>query len=477
MLSLAARRLPVSRRPTNQISTPLLRRRERRNASTISEAFSPASLHGPEFWRQLPSSSTTPRFEEASFDDFISWDWNKNNVIETENKIYELIEVMVPQEVPQAAGIGGMQSRDQFAGDVRGGMKKATMSVRLMPYVLSRINWADPANCPIFRQFVPLGSIMEEDHPVLKLDSQNEQADSPVDGVVHRYPEKALFLPIGVCPVYCVFCTRAYGVGADTVLVMKGKFKLASTRLKRALDYIESQPDLRDVVVSGGDAFYLPHHIMEWIGNRLIGMKNIERFRFATRGLAVSPSRFLDKNDPWTDVLIQLSDKARRAGKHMALHTHFDHPNEISWITEKAALRLSQASVMVRNQSVLLRGINDNVETMSTLIRRLGSMNIQPYYVYQCDMGKKLEHFRTSLQTILDMESEIRGSIAGFYMPSFVVDLAGGGGKRLACSYDTYDRATGVSTFRAPAVTRNGKKGQVFKHFDPLRSSQQPALS
>lgn len=148
--------------------------------------------------------------------------------------------------------------------------------------------------------------------------------------------------------------------------------------MKSCLDYIASQEGLYDIVVSGGDAYYLEPHILERIGDALIGIPNIRRFRFASKGLAVSPQRFLDPADGWTKALIRVSDKARQAGKHMALHTHFNHPDEISWITEKASLKLLQAGVTVRNQTVLLRGINDNVQTMSTLIRKLADMVIQP---------------------------------------------------------------------------------------------------
>ncbi|KAI1304748.1 L-lysine-aminomutase [Xylaria venustula] len=428
--------------------------------------FAP-NVEEPEFWRR------TPLFRGTSSEEFISWRWSVKNIVERKETVYEIIDAVVPDKIPRAAEIGGVQTRDEFAGDVASGIKKATMSIRLTPYVLSRINWADPANCVILRQFLPLASVMVDNHPMTKLDSLHEKADSPVDGVVWRYPDKAIFLPVSVCPVYCVSCTRSYGVGADTELVVKEPFKPKRTRFEEALAYIESQAGLKDIVVSGGDAFYLPHNLLEKIGDRLIGMKNIERFRFATKGLAVAPNRFLDHSDPWTAALIRVSDKARRAGKHMAMHTHFNHPNEISWITEKASRKLSQAGLTVRNQSVLLRGINDNVPTMSSLIKKLAAVMIQPYYVYQCDMVPRVEHMRTPLQTSLDLESEIRGSIAGFYMPNFVVDLPGGGGKRLACSYESYDRATGVSTFRAPALTGKSKEGRVYRYHDPVKPASQ----
>lgn len=234
------------------------------------------------------------------------------------------------------------------------------------------------------------------------------------------------------------------------------------------------------------------------IGKRLLEIPHIRRFRFASKGLAVAPGRVLDPEDQWAAALEDISTRAKRQGKSVALHTHFNHPNEISWITEDAAQRFLEAGVTVRNQSVLLKGVNDNVNTMSTLIRKLADNNIAPvrgpplltfhclghlftndvdiqYYVYQCDMTPKVEHFRTPLQKILDIEAQIRGTIAGFSMPQFVVDLPGGGGKRLAWSHQSYDRSTGISRFVAPAVTTAAasrthglEKPEIFEYHDPL---------
>ncbi|KAI8944962.1 L-lysine-aminomutase [Xylaria longipes] len=454
MLSFTNRHLRILRSHTT--TNPL------KDTSRVSSA---PDIEEPEFWHQVPAYRGTSR------DEFFSWRWNTKNVVERKEKLFEFLETVVPEEIPRAVGEAGMQTRDEFLGDIAGGMKLSAMSVRLMPYVICMINWTDPANCPIFRQFVPVRSIMIKDHHYAKLDPLHEKLTMPVDGVVHRYPDKALFLPTSVCPVYCTFCTRSYGVGANTDLIVKDSFKLTIPRLEKAFAYIESQDGLKDIVVSGGDAYYIPHDILEWIGDTFIKMKNIERFRIASKGLAVSPGRFLDVGDDWVGALLRISDKAKRAGKHFALHTHFNHPNEISWITEKASLKLSQAGVTVRNQTVLLRGVNDNVATMSSLIKKLAKMIIQPYYVYQCDMVPKVEHLRTPLQTSLDLESELRGSVAGFNMPNFVVDLPEGGGKRLACSFDSYDRDTGVSTFRSPILTNKGKAGKIYKYYDPLKPS------
>lgn len=239
---------------------------------------------------------------------------------------------------------------------------------------------------------------MMADHPKLVLDSLHEEADSPVKGLVHRYPDKALFLrefigvrvlqidercanmavATSVCPTYCMFCTRSYAVGADTDTVTKASLKPTRRRWEEAFAYIESQPGLQDIVVSGGDSYYLQPDQLRLIGERLIGMPNIKRFRFASKGLAVAPTRMLDESDGWVDALIDISNKAKRAGKAMALHTHFNHPNEISWISSAASQKLFEEGVMVRNQSVLLRGVNDDLDTMSALIRGLADNKIFP---------------------------------------------------------------------------------------------------
>lgn len=158
----------------------------------------------------------------------------------------------------------------------------------------------------------------------------------------------------------------------------KASLKPGRRRWEQALAYIGSQPGLTDVVVSGGDAYYLTAEQLTLIGERLVSLPNIRRFRFASKGLAVAPGRVLDKADGWADALIRVSALARKAGKAVAWHTHFNHPAEISWVTERASRRLFEEGVTVRNQTVLLRGVNDDVETMGTLIRRLADNNIFP---------------------------------------------------------------------------------------------------
>ncbi|KAK3311241.1 uncharacterized protein B0T15DRAFT_387577 [Chaetomium strumarium] len=426
----------------------------REAASTARPVVSALPYDRDEFWRRVPV------WENISAKDFLSYRWN----------LYSFLEAVLPEEVSYDKAGTRLQTRAEFIQDVDAGITAATMATRTTPYILSRINWRDPRHDPIRRQFLPLKSAMMPDHPKLTLDSLHEEADSPVKGLVHRYPDKALFLPTSACPTYCMFCTRSYAVGADTETVTKSSLKPGRRRWEACFAYMESQPSLQDIVVSGGDAYYLdPDHIRE-IGERLIGMPNIKRFRFASKGLAVAPARVLDESDGWVNALIDISNKAKRAGKAMAWHTHFNHPNEISWITSAASQKLFEEGVMVRNQTVLLRGVNDDLQTMATLIRKLADNKIFPYYVYQCDMVKSVEHLRTPLQTILDLEAQIRGSVAGFMMPQFVVDLPGGGGKRLACSFESYDRSTGISKYTAPAVTGRDKENKVYEYYDPIDS-------
>jgi lysine 2,3-aminomutase len=167
---------------------------------------------------------------------------------------------------------------------------------------------------------------------------------------------------------------------------------------------------------------------------------------------------------PWLDALTRVVEKGRRQQKDVALHTHFNNAAEITGITQDAMGRLFERGIVVRNQSVLIRGVNDNVDAMTLLVKRLGHLNVHAYYVYVHDMVKGVEDLRTSVDTAIHIEKNVRGSTAGFNTPMFVVDAPGGGGKRDAHSYEYYDRDTGISVYSAPGV----KPGRLFLYFDPL---------
>jgi len=350
-----------------------------------------------------------------------------------------------------------------FYDDVQQGFHNSPMSIRVSPYLLSLIDWTDPYNDPLRRQFVPVASRLLPDHPKLTLDSLHEQEDAPVPGLTHRYPDKALFLALDTCPVYCRFCTRSYAVGVDTDFVDKVSLKATEDRWARAFQYISERPELEDIVVSGGDSYQLKARQVSLIGNTLLEMPNIQRIRFATKGPAVMPMKLLTDHE-WLDALTNVVDRGRKLHKEVVLHTHFNHPNEITAITKKALDRVFERGIIVRNQAVLQRGVNDTVETMQLLVKRLGHCNVHPYYVYQHDLVKGVEDLRTTLQTSIDIEKAVRGTTAGFHTPTFVCDAPGGGGKRVIHSYEHYDRETGVSVFTAPSV----KPGKFFLYYDPI---------
>lgn len=397
-----------------------------------------------QYWKVIPA------FKEIGEGEFYDAKWQNKNTIQ---KLSELRKFLAD-----------VASTD-FIEDVVAGMEEAPMNLRLSPYILSLIDWNNPYKDPLRIQFLPVGKSREPDHPMLTLDSLGEQDDSPVPGLVHRYFDKALFLPLDVCPVYCRFCTRSYAIGSDTELVNKVNFKPIPDNWNKAFAYIASRPEIEDIVISGGDAYMLVPARIRQIGEILLNIPHIRRLRFATKGPAVMPMKIL--TDPeWTNALIEMVDLGRQLGKEVVLHTHFNSPNEITHVTQEAMNLLFSSGVTVRNQSVLIRGVNDDPEVMIHLVRKLAYMNVQPYYVYQHDMVKGTEELRTSIHTTSEIERIVRGITAGFNTPLFVTDAPGGGGKRDVHSYDFYDQVTGISVYRSPSVNEE----KLYLYFDPLRS-------
>ncbi|KAF2130918.1 kama family protein [Dothidotthia symphoricarpi CBS 119687] len=408
-------------------------------------------------------------WKDVSSEEFISYRWQLRNTIPEGKKLQRFLHEALPDNLGPSTNplLQNLKTRDDFIADAVAALKLAPMAIRLTPQVLSRIDWENPLDDPIRKQFLPLASGIIGDHKKLTLDSLHEEADSPVPGLVHRYPGRALFLATSICPVYCRFCTRSYAVGANTDTVSKSPQKPSRKRWELIFQHIETHSDLQDIVVSGGDAYYLQPEDLKLIGERLLSIPHIRRVRFASKGLAVAPGRILDRSDPWADTLIDLSNQGRKMAKQVCLHTHFNHANEITWITRKAAHRLYEHGVIVRNQSVLLNGVNNNFDALSELITQLADMNIQPYYVYQCDMVRGIEDLRTPLSEIIKLDKQCRGTLSGFMMPSFVVDLPGGGGKRLVSTYETYDEKTGEATYTAPGLP--GLKGEMtYTYWDPV---------
>jgi lysine 2,3-aminomutase len=399
--------------------------------------------------RDVACVSSSKLYANVSASDFQNHFWQDKNSVTR----FQQLETLLQDAISPAQ-----------LNEIGAGLGKVGMSIRLNPYVMSLIDWANVETDPVRRQFLPMRSELEDDHPCLAIDSLEERETSPVPGLVHRYPDKALFLVTSVCPVYCQYCTRSYAVGQDTALVQKDNVTSAQN-WTAAFEYLRNNRGIEDVVVSGGDVARLKPANIRLLGNTLLDIENIRRIRFATKAVSVQPQKILT-DDEWFRAIVEVVQRGRSMFKDVCVHTHFNHPNEVTPQVEQAMRRLHNEGVYVRNQAVLLRGVNDNARTLIELIRKLGRVNIHPYYVYLCDMVMGTEHFRLPLSTAQELEKEVRGHTAGFNTPLFVCDAPGGGGKRDVHSAEFHDQEFGISGFRSPAVDPH----RTYYYLDPLRS-------
>ena len=213
-------------------------------------------LREDEYWRSIPGYSAV-RPEE-----FHNHRFQSQQSVTNVRQLRETLATRVPES---------------FYQDVATGLERAPMALRISPYLLSLVDWDDPYRDPIRTQFLPVASQQIPNHPELRLDSLHEQRDSPVPGLTHRYQDKALFLPLDSCPVYCRFCTRSYAIGGSTQTVEKLKLSARTERWEEAFRYIASRPELEDIVISGGDTYNLKAEQLELIGQRLLSLPNIQR--------------------------------------------------------------------------------------------------------------------------------------------------------------------------------------------------------
>ena len=258
-----------------------------------------------------------------------------------------------------------------------------------------------------------LQSVVSEDElsdPLGVDDPLNEEGDSPVPHLTHRYPDRVLFMVTNQCAMYCRFCTRKRKVGRD--------HSITPATIQAGIDYIASHPEVRDVVISGGDPLFLKDEMIESILSRLRAIPHLEIMRIGTRIPVVLPQRI-------TPELCAILKKYHP----LYVNTHFNSPMECTEQAKKACWMLADAGVPLGNQAVLLKGVNDRVEVMKELNHKLLQMRVKPYYIYQADMIKGTAHFRTSVQTGIEIIKALRGHTSGMAVPTFVVDAPGGGGK------------------------------------------------
>jgi lysine 2,3-aminomutase len=287
----------------------------------------------------------------------------------------------------------------------------ARYAVAITPAMEALIDPADPAD-PIARQFRP--DVAELDRrPEELADPIGDDAHSPVDGIVHRYPDRVLFKPVHVCAVYCRFCFRreVVGPGAEQVL--------SRDAIQRALDYIRSRPDIWEVILSGGDPLVLSPRRLARIAEALASIEHVRVLRIHTRLPVADPARITD------DLVAAL----RASGKATWVVLHANHPRELTRAARAACARLIEVGIPMLSQSVLLRGINDDPATLEALMRAFVETRIKPYYLHHGDLAPGTAHLRTTIAEGQALTREMRGRVSGLCQPAYVLDIPGGHGK------------------------------------------------
>ena len=329
-------------------------------------------------------------YKDVPQNEWDDWKWQVRNRINNVEDLKKILELTEEEE----ENIGQVLSK---------------FRVGITPYYASLMD-KDDKNCPVRLQAVP--TIMETFEGESDLeDPLSEDEDSPVDGITHRYPDRILFLITDQCSMYCRHCTRRRFAGQHDSGVPKDK-------IEKCLEYIRNTPEVRDVLLSGGDALLVGDSKLEYIISELRKIDHVEIIRIGTRTPVVMPQRI-------TDDLVNMLKKYHP----IWLNTHFNHPKEITEESIEACRKLADAGIPLGNQSVLLRGVNDCPHIMKDLVHDLVKMRVRPYYIYQCDLSMGIEHFRTKVSKGIEIIEALRGHTSGYAVPTFVVDAPGGGGK------------------------------------------------
>lgn len=329
-------------------------------------------------------------FPNVTDEQWADWKWQVKNRIETLADLKKYIPLTKEEEEGAAETLQSLR-------------------MSITPYYLSLIDINDPDD-PIRKQAVPTAAeISRTEHDMA--DPLNEDGDSPVPGLTHRYPDRALLLITDQCAMYCRHCTRRRFAGQnDNALPIE--------QIDKAIDYISKTPVIRDVLLSGGDALLMSDENLEYIIKKLRAIPHVEIVRIGSRTPVVLPQRI-------TPELCNIFKKYHP----IWLNTHFNHPNEITEESARACNLMADAGIPLGNQSVLLRGINDCQHVMLKLVNELVKIRVRPYYIYVCDLSLGLEHFRTPVSKGIEIIEGLRGHTSGYCVPTFVVDAPGGGGK------------------------------------------------
>ncbi len=323
-------------------------------------------------------------------EDWLDWKWQLRNRISTQRQIESLI-TLTPSEV---SGLSHSENR---------------LLVGITPHFFNLIDPNNPA-CPIRKQVVPLAEEASPS-PNEQSDPVGEELDMVVPGIVHRYPDRVLFLVTDRCASYCRYCTRSR-------MVSNARDYDFHPSLKVGLEYIRSNKSIRDVLLSGGDPLLLSDAALARILGELAEIPHVEFVRIGSRIPVFLPQRI-------TDHLI----KSLQAHPNLWMSIHVNHPHECTKDLYDACRKLTGSGIPLGNQSVLLKGVNDDVSTMKSLLHRLLMMKVRPYYLYQCDLIEGSSHLRTDPMVGVRIIEELRGHTTGYAIPQFVIDAPGGGGK------------------------------------------------
>lgn len=325
--------------------------------------------------------------------DWKDWKWQVRNTVRDIDTLEELLGIE-------------LDIRDRR--NIEKTIEKFPMAIT--PYYLSLIDINNYKNDPVFKQ-----AVASEKELIIgsydMVDPLDEDKDSPVEGITHRYPDRVLFHVSNVCAMYCRHCTRKRKVGDKDHIPNK-------EIIEKGIEYIRKNTQVRDVLLSGGDPFLLSDEYLDWILTEVSSISHVEVIRIGSRVPVVLPYRI-------TDELINMLKKHQP----LWINTHFNHPKEITDSSREALRKLADAGIPLGNQSVLLAGVNDCPHIMKKLVQKLVQNRVRPYYIYQCDMSEGLSHFRTSVGKGIEIMESLRGHTSGFAIPTYVVDAPGGGGK------------------------------------------------
>jgi lysine 2,3-aminomutase len=349
------------------------------------------------------------------------WRWQLRHRITALEQLKEVLE-LTPEEIE---GIKHSKGR---------------LALAVTPYFASLMDPVNP-NCPVRRQAIPRIEELRLSKNDM-VDPCGEDKNSPVPGLVHRYPDRVLLLVTDQCATYCRYCTRRRLVGSNERPITQGNFE-------EVLKYLKSRKKIRDVLLSGGDPLLLENERLEEILSRLRAIPHIELLRIGTRAPVTLPQRI-------TAGLVRMLKKFHP----LMISIHFTHPKEITDSVKRACSELADGGIPLGSQTVLLKGINDKPYIMKKLVQELLRIRVRPYYIYQCDLATGTEHFRTSVATGIQIIEKLRGYTTGYAVPTYVVDAPGGGGKI------PLEPVYLVSRGKGKVILRN-YEGKIFEYPEP----------